>query len=132
MADKLDADEQRILWEQFVDTYVSSQESYDTSVRTLSAAGVAVTVTLATALEDFGGYGVGASVLFLTSLGANLISYTTAQIDMRARLDTVAAGDRIGAFGNNWTKATTMFNFIAGATLLLGGGFLAYFVATAT
>ena len=105
MPDKLTEDERNILWGQFVDTYVTSQESYDTSVRTLSAAGVAVTVTLATALKDFDGYGVGATVLFLASLGANLASYATAQKDMRARLDSVAAGDRQGAFGNEWTKA---------------------------
>jgi hypothetical protein len=58
-------------------------------------------------------------------LDANLISYATAQEDMRGRLDAVAKSDRDGAFGNNWTKATTGLNFVAGLTLLAGGAFLA-------
>jgi hypothetical protein len=37
---ELTDDGRRILWEQYVDTYVDSQETYDSSVRTLAAGGL--------------------------------------------------------------------------------------------
>jgi hypothetical protein len=55
---ELTPEERQTLWEQFVDVYAHSQESFDTSVRTLAAAGVATTVSLATALHHFDGSGV--------------------------------------------------------------------------
>jgi hypothetical protein len=130
VASQLGADERRILWEQFVDTYVDSQEAFDVSVRTLAAAGVAITVTLATALKELEGAGVAATLAFLVSLGANFGSYWTAQRDMLTRLAYLqgrpdADGDE---WGNRWTKRTTALNFTAGVTLLLGGVFLASFV----
>jgi hypothetical protein len=83
-------------------------------------------------LGELSDSGVAAAFAFLLSLGANLVSYGTAQRDMRVRLDAVAVADRGGAFGNHWTKVTHVLNVVAGASLLTGGGLLAYFVATAT
>ena len=82
--ERLSEDERRILWEQYVDTYVKAQETFDASVRTLAAPGVAVTVTLATALDHLDAAGKWAAGFFLVSLGYNLVSYATAQKDMRA------------------------------------------------
>jgi hypothetical protein len=121
-------DERKVLWEQYVETYVHSQETFDTSVRTLAAAGVGVTVGLATAVNALGWSGGAAVILFLVSLGINLVSYATAQKDMRLRLDAVADYDREGANGNRWTKATHTCNWIAGITLLGGGVILALFI----
>jgi hypothetical protein len=131
------SDEQRqILWEQFVDTYVDSQESYDTSVRALAAAGVGITVTLGTALKHLEGAGLVAVLLFLASLAANLLSYVTAQRDMLERLvflqDEEARADDKRAWGNQWTKWTGGLNTIAGTFVVLGGFFLAWFVWTTT
>jgi hypothetical protein len=133
---ELTEDERRILWEQFVETYTDSQETFDASTRTLAAAGVAVAVTLGTALKDFGWWGIGAVLLFLVSLGANLVSYATAQKDMSTRLVYLQAdeGEEVDGdeWGNRWTKRTTWLNVAAGVTLLLGGVLLAGFVWTAT
>ncbi len=52
---------------------------------------------------------------------------------MRGRLDALEARDDQGARdGNRWTKVTHVLNFAAGATLIVGGFFLARFVAAAT
>jgi hypothetical protein len=116
----------------FVDTYVDSQESFDSSVRLLAAGGLGLTVTLATALKELDGVGLAAVLAFLVSLGANFASYSTAQKDMLMRLafldgDDNSAGDE---WGNRWTRWTTGLNYTAGVTLLLGGLFLACFVWT--
>jgi hypothetical protein len=132
LVERLTVEEQRVLWEQFVDVYAHSQDSFDTSVRAIAAGGLGVTVALGTALKDgLTATGKAAACVFLVGLGANLISYGTAQRDMRTRLDAVAAADRAGALGNRWTAATHVLNFVAGAALVAGGGLLAYFVATA-
>jgi hypothetical protein len=130
---ELTDDERRILWEQYVDTYVESQRTYDSSVRTLAAAGVAVTVSLATALDQFGTPGKRAAAFFLASLLFNLISYATAQRDMSGRLDSLSRRDDEGALeGNRWTKLTHVLNFLAGAALIAAGVYLSKFVAKAT
>jgi hypothetical protein len=69
---------------------------FDASVRTLAAAGIAVTVTLATALKTIDRLGTAAVVAFVISLGANLVSYATWQMDLRRRLGFVKASDARG------------------------------------
>lgn len=123
-------EEQLVLRKQFGDSYVQAQETYDSSVRALAAAGVAVTVTIGTAIEDFTGAAVVAVLLFLVSLASNLVSFATAQRDLRLRLEAVWKRDRRAVMGNAWTKWTARLNFLAGLTLVLGGGCLAYYVGT--
>ena len=130
--ERLTPEDRRTLWEQFVEVYAHSQESYDSSIRGLAAGAVAVTVSLATALQALSTWGVAAVTAFLASLGLNLASYVTAQLDMRARLDSLRAGREDGTEGNRWTKATTGLNVIAGLTLIAGGVLLAIFVAKAS
>ncbi len=101
-------------------------------MRTLAAAGVAVTVSLGTALKAFDGSAIAAACLFLGGLGANLVSYQTAQKDMEARLNSLAAREDGGALESRWTPWTRWFNYAAGVALFLGGVFLAIFIAKAT
>jgi hypothetical protein len=123
--------DRRIVWEQFVDVYAHSQESFDSSIRTLAAGGVAVTVSIAAAFEELGTAGLVAVFLFLISLSFNLGSHATEQLDMRARLDCLRErrADRIE--GNGWTTTTTVLNVLAGAALVAGGVLLATFAASA-
>jgi hypothetical protein len=122
-------EDRRILWEQFCEVHAEQQQSYDGSIRTLAAAGVAVTASLGTALDGLAGWGVAAIILFLTSLGLNLISYVTAQRDMKVRLESLAEHGLTDAVeGNIWTTWTTALNLGAGAALVVGGVCLAVFV----
>jgi hypothetical protein len=129
---ELSDEERRTLWEQFVEVYAHSQESYDSSIRTLAAAGVGVAVSLAAALESLNTAGVWAIVLFLSSLGWNLGSYATAQLDMRTRIACLRDDRHEGLEGNRWTVATRVMNVAAGAALIAGGGLLALFVSSET
>jgi hypothetical protein len=131
-ANSLTEEQRQTLWEQFVQVYGEEQKAYDSSVRALSAAGVAVTVSLATALRDMPATGTLAVVLFLVSLGINLASYVTSQLDMRARLACLRSGREEGVEGNNWTIATTILNGIAGLAFIAGGVSLAFFVSRST
>jgi hypothetical protein len=131
-SNELSEEDRRIVWEQFVEVYAHSQEAYDSSIRTLASAGVGVTVSLGTALDVFPGRGIAAVSAFLGSLVFNLLSYTTAQLDMRARLDCLRERPYVGIEGNRWTKATKVLNCLAGAAFIAGGALLAAFVASAT
>ncbi|MGZ4302462.1 MAG: hypothetical protein ACXVR9_11915 [Gaiellaceae bacterium] len=124
--------DRRALWDQFVTVYSDSQKSYDGAVRALAAAGLTVTVSIGTALKTFSGSGVASAVVFLTSLSLNFLSYATAQLDMKTRISDLHARREEGIEGNNWTRATTALNLLAGIALLVGGGLLSYFVATST
>jgi hypothetical protein len=124
--------DRRVLWEQFVEVYSDSQKTYDGAVRTLAAAGLTVTVSIGTALKTFSGSGVASAVVFLSSLGLNFLSYATAQLDMKNRINALRVRRQEGIEGNNWTKVTTALNLLAGTALIVGGGLLAYFVATST
>ena len=121
-----------VLWAQFVETYEKSQEAYDLSIRMLAAAGVAVTASLGVALGEFGSVGLAAAVAFVVSLVVNLLSYGTAQLDMRKRLDDIQAENDAGVLGNRWTTATTVLNVGAGLAFILGASLLAAFVASAS
>jgi hypothetical protein len=124
--------DRRVLWEQFVEVYSESQKSYDGAVRTLAAAGLTVTVSIGAALKTFSGCGVASAVVFLTSLGLNFLSYATAQLDMKDRINALRVRRQEGIEGNNWTKITTALNLLAGISLIVGGALLAYFVANST
>lgn len=127
----LSEDERRTLWEQFTEVHAESQEAFDTSVRTLAAAGVAVTVSLATALKGLDGTGTAAVAAFVVSLSLNLLSFLTAQLDVRGRLASLRRGEAAGVDGNAWTVVTTILNLGAGAALILGAVLLTLFVADA-
>ena len=122
--------DRRTLWEHFADVHSKSQESFDSSVRTLAAAGVAVTASLGTALDGLGQTGLVAVVAFLGSLSFNVSSYMTAQWDMHARLDNLRDPPYEGIEGSRWTSWTQRLNLLAGVALILGGVLLAAFVAS--
>jgi hypothetical protein len=125
--------EERVkLWEQFVQVRDEVQRVFDASVRTLSAGGLGVTVSLATALKALEGKGIAAVALFLLSLTFNLVSYVTAQLDMNARLRSLREDRSDAVDGTRWTYATTSCNIVQGVSLIAGGGLLAAFIASAT
>lgn len=126
----LDEQQRQRLREQFVDVYGEQQTTFDTSIRTLAAAGVAVTASLAAALDAMTASGKWAFVAFLVSLGANVGSYVTAQLDMSARIRGLARDDLRGVESNGWTWTTRILNIGAGAGLVAGGILLAVFVSS--
>ena len=128
---ELSNEDRRIVWEQFVEVYARSQEAFDTSARTLAAGSVAVTVSLGTALDDLSGCGIAAVTVFLGALAANLLSYVTAQLDMRRRLGGLRDDEQGAELGNAWTVATHVLNAVSGTALVIGGILLATFVASA-
>jgi hypothetical protein len=124
-------DEQRqTLWEQFVEVHADEQKAFDNSVRTLAAAGIAVTVTLATALKAMPTIGQFAVGFFVGSLGLNLASHVTSQFDMRARVASLRKGLHEGYEGNRWTIATSGCNLAAGAAFIAASVLLAVFIGT--
>jgi hypothetical protein len=131
-SEELTEDDRRLLWAQFVEVYTHAQESYDTSIRALASAGVGVTASLGATLHKFPSEGIAAVAVFLSSLTLNLLSYGTAQFDMRARLRSLGSRTYEGAEGNRWTSATSILNFAAGAAFVAGGLLLALFVSAAT
>src|SRR5690242_17395204 len=106
--DALTEDERRILWEQFGSVLAESQESYDNAVRTLAAAGVAVTVSLVTAIHEIALSGIAALIAFVVSLGLNLLSFATAQVDMRRRLAHLRRKATAPSEWNRWSTTTTV------------------------
>jgi hypothetical protein len=128
----LDEQQRQTLREQFVQVYAEQQTTFDTSVRTLAAAGVAVAASLATALEMMTRSGKWSIGLFLVSLGANVVSYATAQVDMTKRIGGLERDDLSVLRSNRWTWVTRGLNVVAGATLLAGGILLAVFVSSGT
>jgi hypothetical protein len=127
---RLSPEERTALRQQYARVHASVQETFDSSVRALAAGGVAVTVTIATAaVERFDGWGWAALLSFLGSLACNVGSYVTAQKDMRARLALVRKFDVRGREETVWTTRTFWLNVGAGVALVVGGLFLAAFVA---
>jgi hypothetical protein len=128
----LSGEDRRILWEQFVEVHAESQKDFDSSVRTLAAAGIGITVSLATALKNLNGMGEIATGMFLVSLASGVLSHASAQMDMRSRIECLRAQKQDGLEGNRWTLATQVLNVIAGAFLIGGGVFLALYIAGVT
>ena len=127
---ELSETDRRTLWEQFSEVHTKSQESYDSSVRTLAAGGIGVTASLATALHALAGTGIASMSLFLASLTFNFISHATAQLDMHARVASLRAHHLEGIEGNWWTRITGALNWAAGAGLVAAAVLLALFVAS--
>lgn len=128
---KLSREDRAALWRQYAQVHATVQNTFDSSVRTLAAAGVAVTVTIATAaVESFDWWGTLAVSGFLASLACNLASYVTAQKDMRVRLEFVRASDLRGYDETAWTTRTFRFNVGEGVSLILGGLLFMGFVAS--
>jgi hypothetical protein len=117
---------------QFSQVKADSQKEYDSSIRTLAAAGVAVTTSLGTALEAFPGRAVIAVICFLGSLVCTLVSFGSTQLDMNRRAEMLNSGRYGQIYGNRWTKTTTILNLFAGGTFIAGGALLAAFVKSAT
>lgn len=113
------------LWEQYVEVYADEQKSFDSTVRTLSGAGIAVTVSIATALKVFPTAAKVAVGCFLVSLAANLVSFGTSQRDMRTRLDCIRDKQFGDLEGNGWTRVTFGLNVVAGIGFVAGGALLA-------
>jgi hypothetical protein len=129
---KLSTEDRDALWRQYADVHAKAQDTFDASVRTLAAGGVAVTVTIASAVVDtFDNWARLAVAAFLVALAANVSSYATAQKDMRTRLELVAASDPRGRDETAWTTRTYRLNVLAGVALVAGGALLAIFVAGA-
>jgi hypothetical protein len=125
----LTPEQRQTLWEQFVEVYSDEQKAFDNSVRTLAAAGIGVTVTLATALKSMPAAGNCAAVCFVASLGLNLASHVTSQLDMRSRLACLRDGRDEGYERSRWTMATTLANIAAGLAFIAGSVLLAVFVS---
>ena len=126
----LTEEDRRTLWAQFAEVHADSQKVFDASLRTLAAGGVGVTVSLAAFVGELGTTGGAAAILFLVCLAANLLSYATAQKDMRARIAGLRDRRDDQIEGTPWTQVTYGFNLLAGASLVAGGALLATFVAT--
>ena len=132
MAEQALTKEQRVaLWEQFVTEHGKAQEDFDSSLRTLAGAGLAITVSLATALKALPDTGLAAAALFLASLLVNVGSYVFVQLDMRTRMNAlkVSPAEYQGAERSVWTTWTWLMNVAAGVTLLAGGVLLVVFIS---
>jgi len=118
------------LWEQFVTEHGNAEEAYDSSLRTLAGAGLAITVSLAVALKDLPSSGVVAAALFLVALLLNLCSYFLARRDMQERLEALKGNNPTyeDAERSRWTKWTERTNAAGGVVLLIGGGSLLTFI----
>lgn len=124
-------DEQRqTLREQFIEVYSEQQTTFDNSVRTLAAAGIAVTVSLTAALKKMPEAGKWAVGLLVATLVCNLLSYATAQLDMGARLRSLRQKRDDKIEGTWWTWGTRALNVLAGGCFLAGAILLAVFVGT--
>jgi hypothetical protein len=125
----LTPEDRKTLWEQFVIEHRKAYEELDASVRTLAAAGVAVTVSLATALKTLSPAGVWAVGLFLASLGFNLLSFVGVTLDMRARLTALKENTGyVGGERSSWTPWISVANVLGGAALIGGGALLLVFI----
>jgi len=120
------------LWEQYVEVYADEQKAFDSTVRALSGAGIAVTVSVATALKVFPAAAKLAVLLFLISLAANLVSFASSQRDMKTRLDCIRDKEFGDLEGNRWTRRTSRLNLVAGVAFIAGGALLAVFVGWST
>lgn len=131
MADEaLTEDQRKTLWEQFVTEHGKAQEAFDSSLRGLAGAGLALTVSLATALKTLPAVGVAAAALFLGSLLVNVGSYVSAQLDMGTRLSKLKVNASYeGAERSAWTTVTWAMNVAAGIALLAGGILLVIFIS---
>ena len=122
----------RKLWEQYAKAHARIEETFDSAVRAAAAGGLAITVSLATALKEMSFSGGLAATLFLSALAVNLASYWTARKDMDLRLDALIHRRENEYERTKLTRLTQRLNVGAGACVVLGGTCLAWFVISAT
>ncbi len=126
-------DDYRALWDQFAEVHSAAQKEYDSSIRTLASAGLGVTASIGTALHLFSGRAIAAVIAYLVSVACNVASHVTAQWDMNCRHAALLKTQRYeSALSSKWTRRTTFLNLAAGVAFIIGGVFLALFVAAAT
>jgi hypothetical protein len=127
---KLDPEDQKTLLVQFVDAVDHAEDSYDESIRTLAAAGVAVTASLATARHGFSGGGLPAMVALLVSLALTVGSHQATRSDLMHRIACLNAETYDPAIYGVRTRVTAVMNALAGIALLVGGICLAFFASS--
>lgn len=123
-------EDQRILLVQFVDAVDHAEDSYDDSIRTLAAAGVAVTASLATARHGFSGGGLPAMVALLVSLGLTVASHQATRTDILHRIACLNDQTYDPATYGWRTRVTAGMNALAGIALIVGGVCLAFFASS--
>ena len=128
---ELNEAQRQTLWEQFVREHGKAQEDFDSSLRALAGAGLAVTVSLATALKALPDSGLAAAALFLAGLLINVGSYVSVQLDKRLRMDRlkVSSATYKGAERSGWTTVTWAMNVAEGLAVVAGGILLVVFIA---
>lgn len=125
-------EEQQSVVDQFEAFRSRSQQAYDESVRTIAAAGVAVTASLTAAFEEAGWSGTLAVSFSVASLFANLLSFQTAQADAGKSIQRAWKRDRRGVHESRWRWWTGFFNWAAFFLLLGAGVCLIVFVSSAS
>jgi hypothetical protein len=125
---KLTDDDRLALRVQFSEVHADSQVSYDSSIRTFAAGGVALTASIAAAIHTFGALGTATIAVFIASLALTQLSHMSTQHDMLARIDNLEQRNDHRLGWNRWTTTTTWLNHAAGLALLAGGILLAVFV----
>ena len=128
--DQLNDEEVKIAAEALSAALSRTQRDYDSFVRTIAAAAVALTASLVTAFGGAGwsgGFAVGSCLL---ALAATLVSFWTATADIQRRQERNWEHDRAGVHGGHWKTATTILNAGAGGLLILGGILLLVFILT--
>jgi hypothetical protein len=113
---------------QFAETRAKAQESYDSSLRTFAAGGIAVTASIATALHTFGGLGTATIATYLVALAAMQFSHSSTGRDMWVRVADLEAHNDDKLWWNRWTTITTVLNAGAGVAFFAGCVLLAVFV----
>jgi hypothetical protein len=126
--DELAEEDRLALRAQFVDVRTKAQESYDSSLRTFAAGGIAVTASIATALHTFGGLGTATIAAFLAALAAMQFSHSSTVRDMWVRVVDLESHKDHRLWGNRWTTITTVLNAAAGVAFFAGCVLLAVFV----
>jgi hypothetical protein len=116
------------------ESLLRQQRSFDQAVLKLAAAGLALTVTLATALASKDRHltnrwsFVLAWAFLAGSIASVLISFVTSQIESQRRIDAIDDGDYERAAEARSIRLTRWLNYSSGAALIGGGIFLAVFI----
>ncbi|MGD0165889.1 MAG: hypothetical protein ABSC51_01170 [Gaiellaceae bacterium] len=125
-------------YEKFRDELAQSvlrqQQAYDQAVLKLAAAGLGLTVTLATALESADRHVQERLPLILAwaflaaSIASVLFSFVSSQIESIRRIGLIDAEEYEKVSATRSTKLTRWFNYGSGGLLVAGGFCLALFV----
>lgn len=107
-----------------------TQQHRDAFVRVIAAGAVAVAASLIAAIGKAGWSGGLAVGLAYASLAAVLLSYGSAEVDIRRRNRKAWEYDRAGVQGNWWSTITDALSAGAAVLLVAGGAALVVFVIT--